>query len=299
MIERGAVRSLSDVFGDYLALADQRQLPFRLTVTPPPPELAHHIEGWLLFEHRIQDATRCHYARLPDGATHLAAIEFGEPGCESRFVFQICGAHGSLHPIPLAHAHRALIMRVRPGAFRSLFGIPANEFTDQEVPIQDVLGAHARSWMDRMSEVDWNQRVALLSRFVQRMAHRSDHADHLTTQALAAIERDARATRASLLAQRLGYSNRHLQRVFRDCVGLSPKQFLQTTRIARALRFTRPGVRPIHWAQIAQQSGYYDHAHLIRDFHSCVRASPRRLLASTPFPDTLTGRVLLQPVLAE
>jgi AraC-like DNA-binding protein len=73
------------------------------------------------------------------------------------------------------------------------------------------------------------------------------------------------------LAAEIGCSRRHLDTGFREQVGLTPKLLGRILRFqhAVALSGTGPG-----WAEIAQRCGYYDQAHLIRDFNQFAGSSP-------------------------
>ena len=75
----------------------------------------------------------------------------------------------------------------------------------------------------------------------------------------------------------LGVSERHLRRVFRETVGVSPKAFAKLTRFHRALRAARESAHA-SWASIAAAAGYYDQAHLIAEFRAIAGVTPRALL---------------------
>ena len=80
------------------------------------------------------------------------------------------------------------------------------------------------------------------------------------------------------VASDLGVSERHLRRVFREAVGVSPKTFAKLTRFHRALNSAREKDEPA-WASIAAAVGYYDQAHLIADFHAIAGTTPSAFLA--------------------
>lgn len=72
-------------------------------------------------------------------------------------------------------------------------------------------------------------------------------------------------------------SERHLRRVFREAVGVSPKQFARLVRFERAVSAAHGDIRA-SWADIAAATGYYDQAHLIGEFHAISGVTPRALL---------------------
>jgi AraC-like DNA-binding protein len=72
-------------------------------------------------------------------------------------------------------------------------------------------------------------------------------------------------------------SHRQLSRVFRQRVGLGPKALIRLGRFQRALRLLdNPGRRSV--AAVALRTGYYDQAHLARDFRLFAGVGPGRYL---------------------
>jgi AraC-like DNA-binding protein len=90
------------------------------------------------------------------------------------------------------------------------------------------------------------------------------------------------------LAAMSGLSARRVQMIFRDDVGLSPKQLLRINRLHRVLALAQ-SPNPPSWAQIAVQTGYFDQAHLIRDARAIAGATPLQLLR---MPSELTHAFL-------
>jgi AraC-like DNA-binding protein len=75
----------------------------------------------------------------------------------------------------------------------------------------------------------------------------------------------------SALADELQWSRKHLANRFRADVGLAPKT------IARLLRFRRvvdSGDLSSRWTEVALDAGYFDQAHLIRDFRQFAGMTP-------------------------
>lgn len=80
-----------------------------------------------------------------------------------------------------------------------------------------------------------------------------------------------------LLADEAGLSTRQLERRFLREVGLSPKllsRILRFQQVFRAVERCDGG-----WAPVAVECGYYDQAHLIRDFNQFAHQTPAVLFA--------------------
>lgn len=86
------------------------------------------------------------------------------------------------------------------------------------------------------------------------------------------VRRDRAMRRVDRLAAAGGLSVRSLQRLFADYVGVSPKWVVLRYRIHEALE--RAEEEPLDWARLADQLGYSDQAHLVRDFTTTVGVPP-------------------------
>ena len=81
------------------------------------------------------------------------------------------------------------------------------------------------------------------------------------------------------LADRTGFSRQHLGRRFRDEFGLSPKLAARVVRFERARTMLEAVPSYVSTAQVAAACGYYDQAHLNRDFAQLAGVTPTALLA--------------------
>ncbi|MGI8868306.1 MAG: helix-turn-helix domain-containing protein [Mycobacteriales bacterium] len=90
----------------------------------------------------------------------------------------------------------------------------------------------------------------------------------------ALAERDRSLRRTADLAAVAGVSPRTLQRLFADYVGASPTWILRRYRLIDAAESGRTG-SAVLWAEVAQDLGYADQAHLIRDFRAVIGTTPQ------------------------
>jgi AraC-like DNA-binding protein len=170
-------------------------------------------------------------------------------------------------------------IRLTPLGARAILGAPLHLFTDDVVSLGDVnrrvgaileratvsapaLGAQADSIMAALAQshsgpVDPRMRLAL---------------DAMSLGGAGSV---------SELATQCGMTPRTLERRFRSEVGLTPKMYQRVVRFRRAFRLlgeTGQGA----WAQVAVRSGYYDQAHMIRDFSQFAGAPPTSFFGSNP-----------------
>lgn len=81
----------------------------------------------------------------------------------------------------------------------------------------------------------------------------------------------------SEIAATIGWTRQHFARRFAGEFGLSPKLAARVVRFDRARRVLQVPFLSI--AQVALACGYYDQAHLTRDFTELAGVPPARLLA--------------------
>ena len=76
------------------------------------------------------------------------------------------------------------------------------------------------------------------------------------------------------IARDLGWSRRHLTEQFTRAVGVSPKTYARIVRFDRARALIAAGGS---LGDVALDAGYYDQAHLNRDFREFAGAAPTHL----------------------
>ena len=86
------------------------------------------------------------------------------------------------------------------------------------------------------------------------------------------LERTHGAAPIGWICGRLGRSRRHLATSFHEQVGLPPKTIARIFRFERAVSLLGAGSHSL--GEVAVECGYYDQAHLNRDFREFADASP-------------------------
>ncbi len=94
----------------------------------------------------------------------------------------------------------------------------------------------------------------------------------LANRAVEIVEEDPSLTRVAELATRLHVSERTLQREVRKCPGFTPAEVIRRRRLQEATDRLRRGEAGL--AEVAQEVGYADHAHMTRDFREALLEPP-------------------------
>ncbi len=161
-------------------------------------------------------------------------------------------------------------IRLRPHGAFALLGCPQHVYADA-IPDVDALEMPWLGAAMRRAQQAECLEGALLRRLPLRARR-----DPRVGAALAAIEEAGGDVRVETVAAQAGAGRRHLERLFRDEVGLGPKVFARLVRFqAAAARVVgEPGVPLV---AVSGDSGYFDQSHMIRDFLAFAGSSPEAL----------------------
>jgi AraC-like DNA-binding protein len=170
-------------------------------------------------------------------------------------------------------------LTLTPVGARRLLGLPLGELANRVVDVDDLPGGWLRDLAGRLAETPgWPARFAALDAVLgARLASAPPPAPPLA-HAWRLLSGSAGAIPVAALADRLGWSRRHLSATLRRETGLRPKTLARVLRFERAFGLLdRAG--QTGWAAVAAQCGYADQAHLIREFREFAGATPVELAA--------------------
>ena len=142
------------------------------------------------------------------------------------------------------------------------------------IPVSEVFGA-AATVLEKfiLSTEDEDAMTVEANAFLlQRLPDRDDKAA-LAREMVERILRERDLLTVDDLSARCDVSIRSLQRLFSQYVGVSPKWVIRRYRLHELLEQIHSGTQ-IDWAQLAAELGYFDQAHLIRDFKSITGYAP-------------------------
>jgi len=238
---------------------------------------------------------------LDEPLTIAAHPDPGQPPGE--FGTLLGGLHSSPALITHAGAQSGIQVALRPLGARALLGLPAGELADLDVPADAVLGAVCAELRHRVrAAATWPERFAILDEILRRRVIADQDVAPGVSWAWGELLREGGALRVSALAEGTGWSGRHLTSRFRAEIGLTPKAAARVIRFDRArkllvrrLTAARPvpgraawdgpaagnGPAPAEYrlADLAADCGYFDQAHLAREFRSLAGCPPSQWLA--------------------
>ena len=175
---------------------------------------------------------------------------------------------------------------LRPAAGRLVLGRSVAEVTDTWVELRDLLPGPAL--VDDVRAVmhdDPHEPAAHLAAIAHVESWLATHlpvdAAGLAVNRLVAWLRDhPEVTRVDEVAREAGLSERSLQRLVEQRIGLSPKWLLQRRRLHDAVEALKSGRGTL--ADLAADLGYADQAHFTHDFRTVTGMTPGDYLKDQP-----------------
>ncbi len=259
-------------------------LSHRIRAVLPP--LAPHVEHLWTVHGRLPGRWR--NMILPDGAMELI-INLGDPQklCarderETSTVFRHSWLSGE-RTTPIVIDEAGLVhlvgVRLRAGGAWPILGVPLREFAGEVVELEAVLGSEMRQLRERLGAASTDdERFDVMEGWLWRRFRQHTLPTRAVSHALTMIRAQTGEARISQMADEIGISHKHLLREFDRCVGLRPKAFARLCAFQRVIHWVG-WKRAIDWADTAARCGYYDQAHLIREFRAFSGLTPGSYLA--------------------
>jgi AraC-like DNA-binding protein len=245
----------------------------------PPPALADSVKA-IWCAHGTRQEFESPEPIVPDGCVELI-FNLGEPFINAetgeRQPHDLLAGQMTRPVVALPTGDVDLIgVRFQTGRAGAALRIPMWELQDQLIAGSDVMRGLDRV-ADRLRGASHGERLQRLSdQLAAQLGATDEGAMANVDYALTMIDASRGTVTMGHIAKRIGISRRHLERQFRDRVGLGAKHVARITRIHAALNLLqqRP---PMSGAEIAAACGYSDQAHLIRECQALTGQTPQRL----------------------
>jgi len=172
-----------------------------------------------------------------------------------------------------------LITRFHPYAGYLFFPNPVADFTNGSIDLYDILSRESIRFYNRlMEQPSLEQKVKVLEAFLtdRLLKARQDQKKMRLVEGLCnSISRNSESFDLNRLAAEFGFSERYIQKLFLNYVGITPKSFFSVQRFNKSLGLVRSANMSL--TNIAYECGYYDQAHFIKEFKSYTGLTPSQL----------------------
>ena len=253
----------------------------------PSPQLAPFIDGYLGYRlggfapglHRgLPSRHMTFIVSIGPSIDVVSQTDPRQPGASYDCV--VGGLQASAAMISHTGYQEGVAINLTPLGSRALFGMPARALWNTSVECADVAGPAGRELWERLQGIaGWADRFAACDAVLSRIADRELVVAPELRGAWQALVRTGGTHPIGSVAATVGWSRQHLARRFRDEFGVGPKLAARVVRFERARRMLHATPSFVTIAQVAAACGYYDQAHLDRDFAELAGCTPSTWLA--------------------
>lgn len=223
------------------------------------------------------------HRQLPSGRlpliVNIGAPLLGAPahrGAEMRpYQAFVAGLHDSYATTRYEQRMAGIQVDFSPlGMHALLGGQPMDGLANEMVDLDELLGAEGRDVVEQLQEIpDWDERFECLEAFLERRVVDAPAPAEDMAFAWQRLESTAGCMTIGSLAAELGCSRKQLISRFKTHIGMAPKTAARILRFRHAVELVAEA-DDVNWSDVAFDAGYYDQAHLIRDFVQFSGSTP-------------------------
>lgn len=253
----------------------------------PQPPLSAFVESFWLYEGEHPAHTK--ERRLPDGSVGLVFNLDDDLICiydsrdqEAFHSYRgavLSGPQSSYILLDTASLTTTLGVTFRPTGLMPFLPFPVSDLSDQVLSLETLWGAEVADLRGQLRlAAAPAARFAILERFLLRRLDLSRAGHPAVSSAVAGLQDASRFPTIASLAEHIGLSQTRLVQVFRDAMGMTPKQYARLSRFQCVLARLDAGGAG-EWADTVFSCGYFDQSHLIHEFQSFAGLTPGQYLA--------------------
>lgn len=282
---------------------------------PADPRLRAYVHGYLASSSHLRISVQERHLPSTEvplllnfGAPHRRLDHVGSREWTSRDGVWVVGLHNR-HQLTTAVGERHfMVVRFTPIGAHLFLGLPMHLIANEALDLELIDRALARVLVSRIGVASsWTDRFAAMESLIAERIAGTGIPFPIGPAWRRLVATDGRIALGSL-ASEMDCSHRTLIARFRTCVGFPPKTIARLLRFNRAVRTldglsrtraNEPASKPyiegtraddrlvgaIQWADLAADCGYFDQAHLIKDFREFAGSTPAAFLRQVSYLD--------------
>ncbi len=178
--------------------------------------------------------------------------------------------------IKLPNKTSLIIVVFQPTGVNQLLGIPAFELRDNIVNLDDIFGNKSKELEEKLIEsLTIQEKLNFLNLFFTSLAlNNLRRKEKIVSTSIDFIVKNKGLISNSQLVKHTGYTERHIERLFRDSIGVNPKNFANIIKLHIFLKQLKNKTEQSNLTQIAYMAGYVDQSHLIKEFKKFTGITP-------------------------
>ncbi|MDR3286612.1 MAG: helix-turn-helix domain-containing protein [Prevotellaceae bacterium] len=213
---------------------------------------------------------------LPDGCVDIV-FSFGDMSAENglkKYYPNIAGTMTSVFDVIFEKQVQMFGIRFKPAAITAFTRVPVENFTNRRVDMTLVETLFDKQFYETLPEKkSAEQIIGYMNNYL--LAKRSSifQIDSQILYSIDLINKSNGMLAIATLASEVCIVQRHFERRFKKSTGISPKTFAKIVKLKNAIKQMKNNSQK-NLFSIAIDCGYYDHNHMIKDFHALTGNSP-------------------------
>jgi AraC-like DNA-binding protein len=174
---------------------------------------------------------------------------------------------------------RLVGVHFKPWGLSPFVDLPSSELRDRWVPVDAVWGPGLDRLRDRAAGAMSTGEILqiLEDELRSRLGPTPSRGFELVHHTAGRLAASWGAVSVGELTDGAGVSGNHLASQFKSHVGVTPKRLARIYRFARLI-LSVDAVRPVDWSELAYVAGYFDQAHLSKEFKDFTGHTPTEYL---------------------
>ncbi|MTH15193.1 helix-turn-helix domain-containing protein [Flavobacterium sp. LC2016-01] len=254
----------------------------------PPKELSPYIKHYLFLDNTETAAQK--FRLFSDGNTGLvfsvkSKLISGINKSDIKEYLPASFLYGQLNGFKDLYSENEITLIIvvfQPNGIHQLLGIPAYEFHNSIIPVEDVFDQKIMALQEKLLQQNNPARVELLNHFFSSLINAKPASNQfIIDHALNFIIANKGHFAIKQLVEYTGYTERHLERKFKESIGLNPKKFGNVVRLHYFLKLLNDKPDKTNLTTICYDAGFSDQSHLIKEFKKHTGITPTEYLNNT------------------
>lgn len=212
---------------------------------------------------------------LPDGCVDIIlTLHSSAPFGSNPFCPNIIGTMTTFCHSSYTNDVDLFGIRFRPAGFTAFCKIPIHEFTDKRIDLTSVESLFDERFFAELPEKETMLEVIrYVDSYLLRKRPLFFTPEPQVTYSVGLIRQSKGTLPLKEIADKSCLSLRHFERKFKTAVGISPKTFSKVVKFQNTCNYIKTH-KEASLLAVAVDCGYYDQAHLIKDFKALSGNTP-------------------------
>jgi len=169
-------------------------------------------------------------------------------------------------------------IKFKAGGSYPFLHVPLSKLNNLLIDAELILGNKVLLLREQLLHTNQPDEMFLLAEnFLRRCFNDTNYYQNIVDFTVSEIKTKLHSATLNMIAQELGYSQKHFIQLFKKYIGLRPKQYQKIIRFNNALK----QIKGQHndWLQISYNCGFYDQAHFNNEFKFFTGFTPKHYLS--------------------